>query len=67
VKKTLLPVVEDHHLLRTAALEKCRQPLNLSLADCFAIALARRQNGLLLTTDGELSKVNDIDVKWFEV
>jgi len=67
VKKTLLPVVEDDHLLRTAALEKCRQPLNLSLADCFALALARRQNGLLLTTDGELSKVNDIDVKWFEV
>jgi len=67
IRRTLLHVVGDDDLPRTAGLEKCRQPLNLSLADCFALALARRQNGLLLTTDGELSKVNDIDVKCFEV
>ena len=67
IKRTLLHVVGDDDLSRTAGLEKCRQALNLSLADCFALALARRQNGLLLTTDRELSKVNDIDVKCFEV
>ena len=67
IKKTRLQIVHDDDLTRNAGLEKCRQPLNLSLADCFALALAKREKALLLTTDGELMKVKEIEVKFFEV
>jgi len=67
VRRTNLQVVQDDDLTRAAGLEKCRQPLSLSLADCFALALARREKALLLTTDSELSKVKEIEVKFFKV
>jgi len=67
IKRTRLRVVHDDDLTRSAGLEKCRQPLSLSLADCFALALTKREKALLLTTDTELSKIREIDVKSFEV
>jgi len=67
IKRTRLQIVHDDDLTRSAGLEKCRQPLSLSLADCFALALAKREKALLLTTDRELSKVREIEVKFFEV
>ena len=67
IKRTRLQVVQDDDLTRSAGLEKCRQPLSLSLADCFALALAKREKALLLTTDKELSKVREVEVKFFEV
>jgi len=67
IKRTRLKVVQDDNLTRSAGLEKCRQPLSLSLADCFALALAKREKALLLTTDRELSKVREVEVKFFEV
>ena len=67
IKRTRLQIVHDDDLTRSAGLEKCRQPLNLSLADCFALALAKREKALLLTTDRELMKVREIEVKFFEV
>ena len=67
IKRTRLQVVQDDDLTRSAGLEKCRQPLSLSLADCFALALAKREKALLLTTDRELSKVREVEVKFFEV
>jgi len=62
-----LQIVHDDDLTRAAGLEKCRQQLSLSLADCFVLALAKREKALLLTTDRELSKVREIEVKFFEV
>ena len=67
IKRTQLQIVHDDDLTRNAGLEKCRQPLSLSLADCFALALAKREKALLLTTDKELSKVREVEVKFFEV
>jgi len=67
IKRTRLQIVQDDNLTRSAGLEKCRQPLSLSLADCFALALAKREKALLLTTDRELSKVREVEVKFFEV
>ncbi len=67
VKRTRLQLVHDDDLTRSAGLERCRQLLSLSLADCFALALARKERALLLTTDRELSKVRDVEVKFFEV
>jgi len=67
IKRTRLQIVHDDDLTRSAGLEKCRQPLSLSLADCFALALAKREKALLLTTDKELSKVRETEVKFFEV
>jgi len=67
IKRTRLQIVQDDDLTRSAGLEKCRQPLSLSLADCFALALAKREKALLLTTDRELSKVREVEVKFFEV
>jgi len=67
VKRTRLQIVHDDDLTRSAGLEKCRQPLSLSLADCFALALAKKEKALLLTTDKELPIVREIEVKFFEV
>ncbi|MBI2126263.1 MAG: type II toxin-antitoxin system VapC family toxin [Thaumarchaeota archaeon] len=65
--RTILTIVETSEELALAAgTEKCRRSA-LSLADCFALALARSVKGTLLTTDGELGKVKDIDVKLFRV
>jgi len=67
IRRTRLQIAHDDDLTRSAGLEKCRQPLSLSLADCFALALTKREKALLLTTDSELSKVKEIKVKFFEV
>jgi predicted nucleic acid-binding protein len=62
-----LQSVQDEALTRLAGLERCRQQLDLSLADCFALALAKRERALLLTTDSELRRTKDVQVKWFKV
>ncbi|MEM3381950.1 MAG: PIN domain-containing protein [Candidatus Bathyarchaeia archaeon] len=67
IKRTRLQIVHDEDLTRIAGLEKCRQPLSLSLADCFALALAKKEGALLLTTDNELSKATEVEVKFFDV
>ncbi len=58
-----LIVVHKEDLVRAAGLEKCRQSPNLSLADCFALALAKAESALLVTTDGELAKVRDASIR----
>lgn len=67
IKRTPLQIVDDGDLPRSAGLEKCRQSVGLSLADCFALALTKRERALLLTTDRELAKVKEVSVKFFEV
>jgi predicted nucleic acid-binding protein len=62
-----LGIVHREELVRAAGLEKCRQSPTLSLADCFALALAKAENALLLTTDGELAKVRDVRTRHVEV
>ena len=49
-----------------AGLEKCRNN-RLSLADSFVLALAKRQGGTILTTDGELAKEHDVKVRYLQV
>jgi predicted nucleic acid-binding protein len=56
----------DVELSVKAGLEKCRNN-RLSLADSFALALARQVKGLLLTTDSELAKSKQVSVRFFEV
>ncbi|TMI20001.1 type II toxin-antitoxin system VapC family toxin [Candidatus Bathyarchaeota archaeon] len=66
VRNTKLTVVEtDAELARNAGLEKCRQQADLSLADCYALAAAKRLKATLLTTDSELSKVKDVRTMLF--
>jgi uncharacterized protein len=62
-----LLIAEDEPLIRLVGLEKCRQRLDLSLADCFALALAKREKATLLTTDRELKKTKDVQVRFFPV
>lgn len=62
-----LSIVYKEDLVRAAGLEKCRQWPSLSLADCFALALAKAENGLLVTTDSELAKVKDVRTRHIEV
>ena len=62
-----LLITNDERLTRLAALEKCRQRLDLSLADCFALALAIREKAILLTTDRQLKKAKGVQVKLFTV
>jgi predicted nucleic acid-binding protein len=63
LKNTELAIVDREELVKAAGLEKCRQSPRLSLADCFALALAKAESALLITTDGELAKVKGINVR----
>ena len=66
--RELLQTLEtDSQLCLFAGQEKCHQGGNLSLADCFALAAAKTLHGTLLTTDPELAKIKDVNVKFFEV
>lgn len=56
----------DLALTLAAGVEKCRNS-RLSLADSFALALARTAKGTLLTTDGELANQDLVPVRFFEV
>ena len=67
LRNSKLKTIGDEPLTRLAGLEKCKQKLDLSLADCFALALAKRENASLITTDHELGKVKDVPAKLFEV
>ncbi|MDP2901219.1 MAG: PIN domain-containing protein [Candidatus Bathyarchaeota archaeon] len=62
-----IEVVEDPELDRQAGIEKCRRELDLSLADCYALTLTKRVNGLLLTTDSELGKTKEVETRHFPV
>lgn len=66
VESGLRLATATEELSRLAGREKCSRPL-LSVADCFALALAKFENALLLTTDGELAKVKDVRTKLFTV
>jgi predicted nucleic acid-binding protein len=66
VRNTKLEVLEtDAELSRVAGLEKCRQRADLSLADCYALAAAKRLKAIILTTDSELAKVKDVKTLFF--
>ncbi len=62
-----LTVIDDEELSRLAGMEKCRRELDISLADCYALALTKRVNGLLLTTDSELGKTTEVETRHFPV
>jgi len=62
LKGSKLLMVNDERLSRLAALEKCRQRLDLSLFDWFAVALAKREKAILLTSDGGLKKAKGVEV-----
>ena len=60
LRRTSLRIIEtDEELSRMAGHEKCRQQ-KLSLADCYALGLAKRLKATLLTTDSELAKIREI-------
>jgi len=62
-----LEVVEKEALVRLAGLEKCRNSPKLSLADCFALALAKSESALLVTTDGVLAKAEGVNVRHIRI
>jgi predicted nucleic acid-binding protein len=62
-----LQVVEtDLDMSLSAGLGKCKNA-RLSLADSYALALTKRVNGILLTTDSELARSKEAKVSYFEV
>ena len=65
LRASKLQISNDEPLTRAAGLERCRQQLDLSLVDCYALALAKRERATLLTTDSELKKTKDVQVKLF--
>ena len=65
IRNTMAVVETDAELARNAGLERCRQQADLSLADCYVLAVAKRLNAIILTTDGELSKVKDVRTQLF--
>jgi predicted nucleic acid-binding protein len=67
LRNSELEVVERIELVRLAGLEKCRGSHMLSLADCFALALAKYESALLITTDSELAKAEGAQVRHIRV
>ncbi len=66
IRHTRLQVIEtDEELSRIAGVAKCRSQHKLSLADCFALALAKREKATLLTTDRELAKTREVKALLF--
>jgi len=66
IRQTQLKVVEtDPELSRMAGVEKCRSQHKLSLADCYALALAKTERATLLTTDRELAKTKEVKTLLF--
>ena len=66
VRNTKLAVVEtDVELSRVAGLEKCKRA-ELSLADCYVLAAARRLKATVLTTDSELAKTKEVTTILFQ-
>ena len=59
-RNTMAVVETDTELARNAGSERCRQQTDLSLADCYALAVAKRLKAAILTTDSALSKVKDV-------
>jgi predicted nucleic acid-binding protein len=62
-----LLIIEGNDIGRAAGLEKCRQSPRLSLADCFALALAKAESALMITTDAELAKAKGVTAKLIKV
>jgi predicted nucleic acid-binding protein len=63
----ILHVVEtDDSLTSLAGLLKC-QASELSLGDCYAVAVASRTKTTLLTTDSNLAKSRLVKIRLFEV
>jgi len=56
LRDSQLQVVDVKDLARGAGLEKCRGSHSLSMADCFALSLAKAESAELVTTDAELAR-----------
>jgi len=56
----------DGELALDAGRLKCHYR-RLSLVDCIALALAKAEGAVLLTTDRELAKTKEVSVRLFEV
>ena len=67
LRNSKLKTISDESLCRLAGAEKCKQELALSLADCFALALAKREHATLITTDRELRRAKEVPAKFFRV
>ncbi|MHA1595184.1 MAG: type II toxin-antitoxin system VapC family toxin [Candidatus Baldrarchaeia archaeon] len=60
-------VPTNDNLTITAGNLKCKYRGLLSLADCYALALAILNNATLLTTDSGLKETQEVPVKYFKV
>jgi predicted nucleic acid-binding protein len=67
LRSSELDVVDREDLVRLAGLEKCRHSAALSLADCFALALAKSERAFLITTDGKLAKADGVEVRHIRI
>jgi predicted nucleic acid-binding protein len=66
IARSKIEIFADKMLARDAGLERCKTKLNLSIADCYALALSKKLKAILLTTDSELAKVKEVSVKHFK-
>jgi predicted nucleic acid-binding protein len=67
VRNSELGIINREELVKVAGLEKCRQSRKLSLADCFALALTKAEDALLITTDSELAKASGVNVTYIKL
>jgi len=61
-RRTKLTIIEtDEELGKHAGMEKCKFRGRLSLADCYALAIAKSMKAKILTTDRELANTGEAE------
>ncbi len=67
-RRTRLMIIEtDQELSKLAGMEKCKNRMKLSLADCYALALAKHFKSTILTTDKELARADGVSTLLFKI
>lgn len=67
-RRTRLMIIEtDGELSKLAGMEKCKHRMKLSLADCYALALAKQFKSTILTTDKELARAEGVSTLLFKI
>jgi len=67
LNSNVMVVSADSSVAREVGIYKSKYRRLLSLADCFAMALAVREKAQLLTTDDDFQEVKEIQVKYLPI
>jgi len=67
LNSNVIVVPVDATFAKEVGIYKSRYRRLLSLADCFAMALAVKEKATLLTTDSDFTEVKEVETKYFPI